>query len=227
MDINAILPYLKHPDDENEPSFFIENNWLLDKNSTSKYKLVNTLIDFEGTLVNQSQEPSPEKSLLFQLNRIFSQNIDFIILTSLFAGGGIGFKRLRKRLIQWYASLKAEPVLFLEPEDKHLLSSIGAENCITVMDLEHRNVIPKLDSLPDLNASFENIPIKSESFNIIISYFVLEHVKNPQCHFKELSRILKPGGHLIVAGPGDVYPSHRIPYNYYNLTRYSYQEMIN
>lgn len=29
-----------------------------------------------------------------------------------------------------------------------------------------------------------------------------------------------------MGGPGDVYPSHRVPYNFFNVTRYGYQEMF-
>jgi SAM-dependent methyltransferase len=55
---------------------------------------------------------------------------------------------------------------------------------------------------------------------------VLEHVADPRQHVRELERILKPGGYVIIGGPGDVYPSHRIPYNYFNIIRYGYFEMF-
>jgi hypothetical protein len=43
---------------------------------------------------------------------------------------------------------------------------------------------------------------------------------------QEVARILKPGGYLILSGPGDIYPSHRVPHNYFNVIRYGYWEMF-
>jgi hypothetical protein len=85
----------------------------------------------------------------------------------------------------------------------------------------------KLDyKIPNLNASLEQLPIQASSIQNLVSYFVVEHGKHPKHHFMEIERILEPGGYVILGGPGDVYPSHRIPYDYFNITRYGYYEMF-
>ncbi len=42
------------------------------------------------------------------------------------------------------------------------------------------------------------LPIKAESADLVTLRFVVEHLKNVEEDFAEVSRILKPGGHLIV-----------------------------
>ena len=56
-----------------------------------------------------------------------------------------------------------------------------------------------------LSASFvsnvECIPLKSNSIDIAVSNMVLEHLERPWLFFKEIGRILKPSGYLIVMTP--------------------------
>jgi ubiquinone/menaquinone biosynthesis C-methylase UbiE len=46
-----------------------------------------------------------------------------------------------------------------------------------------------------------NLPYKSGSFDIVISSEVIEHVFNPEEFVKELSRVVKKGGSLIITTP--------------------------
>jgi SAM-dependent methyltransferase len=63
----------------------------------------------------------------------------------------------------------------------------------------------------------EVLPFKSESFDIIFSLAVLEHVKNPfQCS-EEIIRVLKKGGLLVAVVPF-LQPYHGYPDHYYNMT---------
>ncbi len=226
MKIDKCLHFLKHPDSNAEAEFAIENNFLVDKNSQKKYPIINNMVDFSESNIADEMISHNKKGLLFKLNTLFAQHLEVRILTSIFTGGGITFSSGRRKIKKWFDWAANDITLFLEPEDRAILSHVGPENCITVSDLNSRNVLPGQDSYPDLNASFEQIPIKSNSFQNIISLFVVEHVKSPQKHFEELKRMLKPGGYLIVAGPGDVYPSHRKPFNYFNVTRFGYLELI-
>jgi len=58
----------------------------------------------------------------------------------------------------------------------------------------HKNIIK-------LSADLEQIPFKDNSFDLILNLFVLEHVSNLELVVKELMRVLKPKGKLIVAIP--------------------------
>lgn len=184
------------------------------------------MIDFVGINMDDGDGIHDPKSIFFKLNTWFSRHIDGKILMSIFASGGVGFMKVKKKIKTWLLQVAQDETLFLEPEDKSLLSFIGHENCLSVEALASKNILPASEAYPDVNAAMEKIPIKSNSFQNIVSYFVIEHVKDPRQHFKELARILKPGGYLILGGPGDVYPSHRVPYNYFNIIRFGYYEMI-
>ncbi len=49
----------------------------------------------------------------------------------------------------------------------------------------------------DLNA----VPFKDEAFDVIVMCHVAEHLETPARVFRELSRVLRPGGHLLVLTP--------------------------
>ena len=50
----------------------------------------------------------------------------------------------------------------------------------------------------DLNAP---LPCPDASFDAIISTEVIEHLENPRAVFREFSRLLRPGGHLLLTTP--------------------------
>ena len=224
MKTEQYLPLLKHPELDERAEFIIRDGFLTDKKSEKKYPIIKKMIDFQASV--KTDDSDVKKGLMFKLNTVFSKYLDFMIQTSFFAGGGVGFINVRKKTKQWIDLVTKDKTLFLEPDDKRLLSYIGPEKCLTVEDLASRNVMPMAEDYPNLNASHEQLPIRSSSFQNLISFFVVEHVKNPRRHFSEIERILKPGGYVILSGPGDVYPSHRVPYNYFNIIRYGYHEMF-
>lgn len=218
------LHYLKHPGPDENAEFIIKEGYLSDIATDRKYPIIDNMINFQHSVLTDDGEI--KKGLMFKLNTIFSKYLDFYILTSFFAGGGVGFMNAKKKVIQWVKQEAKDKTLFIEPEEKSILSYIGSEKCLTVEDLDCRNVMPLPKDYPDINASYEALPIQSSSFQNIISYFVIEHTKHPRQHLTEIERILKPGGYAILCGPGDVYPSHRVPYNYFNIIRYGYHEMF-
>jgi ubiquinone/menaquinone biosynthesis C-methylase UbiE len=58
--------------------------------------------------------------------------------------------------------------------------------------------------LPDLRrvaATADAIPLLDNTFDVVISAWVLEHLANPAQTFSEVSRILKPGGVFIFLAP--------------------------
>ncbi len=55
-------------------------------------------------------------------------------------------------------------------------------------------------------ANLENLPFENNSIDVIVSQFVLEHVENPEKVFKELFRVLKPGGVFIFLTPNMLNP---------------------
>lgn len=83
---------------------------------------------------------------------------------------------------------------------KQLLES-GYEGSLTCAD-----ILPRPDSLPhaiqwiqaDLN---DPISATDNSFDVIVSTEVIEHLENPRAAFREFSRLLRPAGTLLVTTP--------------------------
>lgn len=226
MKIGNCLSLLKHPDSDSEPDFNIKDGCLVDKNSDKTYPMINNMVDFLGIDVSGEDSSVNQNGIMFKINTHFSRKLDYKILTSVFAAGGIGFSNAKRKIRQWIDQVARDTTLFMQPEDKSLVSYIGPDSCLTIDDLTNRNVLPVETDYPNLNASLEQLPIQASSIQNLVSYFVVEHGKHPRHHFMEIERILEPGGYVILGGPGDVCPSHRIPYDYFNITRYGYYEMF-
>ena len=47
----------------------------------------------------------------------------------------------------------------------------------------------------------EQLPFEADSFDLVVSEYVLEHVERPEAAFAEVGRVLKPGGHVIALTP--------------------------
>ncbi|HNP18924.1 MAG TPA: methyltransferase domain-containing protein [Fulvivirga sp.] len=68
---------------------------------------------------------------------------------------------------------------------------------------------PVLDKLgtqyPDVTFIHDNIPplnkVADDSFDVIISFQVIEHIKNDKLFLQEIKRVLKPGGQALLTTP--------------------------
>jgi SAM-dependent methyltransferase len=74
-----------------------------------------------------------------------------------------------------------------------------------------------IDMACDLN---QKIPIDSSKFDTIICTDVLEHIAEPSLLMSEISRMLKPGGTLILGVPF-YYCLHEVPHDYYRYTSFA------
>lgn len=63
-------------------------------------------------------------------------------------------------------------------------------------------------------SSATKLPFKDESFERVIASEVLEHIKNDKKAISEISRILKPGGRVIITVPNKNYPFFWDPINW-------------
>jgi SAM-dependent methyltransferase len=57
-----------------------------------------------------------------------------------------------------------------------------------------------------LCASGENLPFPGETFSVILSHEVLEHVQDDQISMREMVRVLQPGGRILIFVPNRGYP---------------------
>lgn len=76
---------------------------------------------------------------------------------------------------------------------------------------------PYLDYEFDLN---KPIPLAAGIFDTILATDVLEHIADPFLLWQEISRLLSPGGHVIVTVPF-LYGIHEMPHDYYRYTEFA------
>lgn len=79
-----------------------------------------------------------------------------------------------------------------------------------------------LDIVSDITA----IPEPDASFDAVLCSEVLEHLPHPELALKEFSRLLKPGGSLIISAPfGSL--THFAPYHFSSgFNRYYYEKLL-
>lgn len=52
-----------------------------------------------------------------------------------------------------------------------------------------------------IEGDLENIPLKNDSVDVLLTNFVLEHIKSPETFFKEVNRVMKTNGIFIIWTP--------------------------
>ena len=55
--------------------------------------------------------------------------------------------------------------------------------------------------MPVVRGRGEHLPFAAGSFDLIVCLWVLEHLDEPEAVFKEVRRVLKPGGHFVFLTP--------------------------
>ncbi len=69
----------------------------------------------------------------------------------------------------------------------------------------------------DVLARGEALPFRDDAFDTILCTEVLEHTVDPFEAMREISRLLAPGGYLLLSVPF-LYPVHEAPHDYWRLT---------
>lgn len=78
----------------------------------------------------------------------------------------------------------------------------------------------------DIVSDITNIPEENNSFDAILCIAVIEHIPDPMAAFCEFSRLLKPGGKLIISAPF-ASTTHFAPFHFYSgFTRYFYSKHL-
>lgn len=77
-------------------------------------------------------------------------------------------------------------------------------------------------SRPDVVCSALDLPFRDNHFDTVVSTEVLEHVPDPLRAMREMRRVLKPGGFLVLSAPMH-WPRHEVPYDFF---RYPYDGLL-
>jgi len=76
-------------------------------------------------------------------------------------------------------------------------------------------------------ADIKPLPFEDESFDVIVTFQVLEHLADPKFFISQLKRILKKDGILFIATPNRDSRLLRIqhPWNHHHIKEYSFEEI--
>lgn len=69
----------------------------------------------------------------------------------------------------------------------------------------------------DVQGDGLDLPFRSDTFSLVLSQAVLEHVTDPQRYLDEIVRVLQPGGLLYIEA-AFLQPVHMAPMHYQNFT---------
>lgn len=100
-------------------------------------------------------------------------------------------------------------------ENKEITSYVG-------LDIE--TALSYDDVQPDVLWNGVTMPFENDTFDVVLSTEVLEHILNPDVYLLEVKRVLKPGGIFFFTVPF-LMSLHEIPHDYYRYTPYAL-EMI-
>lgn len=79
------------------------------------------------------------------------------------------------------------------------------------------DVIERVQGIIDVFGDGHVLPVRDASFDTVLSFEVLEHVDDPERCVAEISRVLRPGGRLLMTVPFSA-PLHQMPYDFRRFT---------
>ena len=78
---------------------------------------------------------------------------------------------------------------------------------VDAFDIEHERARSARETgIPALAAATERIPFAADSFDAVLSHEVLEHVADDRLAMREMLRVTKPGGRILLFCPNRWYP---------------------
>lgn len=82
-----------------------------------------------------------------------------------------------------------------------------------------------VDDCPDVSAFGEALPFADQTFDLIVCIQVLEHVNDPHQVIREISRVLCPGGVVLLSTHGTMF-YHPTPNDYWRWTQTGLQKIF-
>lgn len=107
------------------------------------------------------------------------------------------------QLVEEYVPSKDSIILECAPATGLLMKQLrdrGYKN-LHGADIDNYLSDPKLCELKTLDFSFESLPWPNASFDAILSFETIEHMENPYFFIREMRRVLKPDGILVLSMP--------------------------
>lgn len=87
------------------------------------------------------------------------------------------------------------------------------------------DVVQSSEQKVDILCDATNIPLNSDSFDVVLCAQVLEHVFDHKALISEAYRLLKDDGIFIVSAPF-IWEHHEEPFDFYRFTRFGFQKLL-
>ena len=193
-----------------------KNGWLIEPLNATSY--ITSILEKQSLLKKDKQtiHARVKKHCLenFEWPTIASKYVDTLISYSPSQAHRTGFSPTSNR------KNKAEKILIILEEalgksvenlkildigtgNGEISSFIGKTNHVTSVDIYDSRQVAENFNFSLCN---ESLPFKPESFDIVISNHVIEHVTNQQLHISEIKRVLNNKGVLYLATPNRLWP---------------------
>ena len=118
---------------------------------------------------------------------------------------------LLKARIGWLNIARMEHRSILEAIARHSVSMCGPLLDVGCGEKPYRHLFPHIDNYIgvdsffcesiDLRANACNLPFKDGAFGTVLVTQVLFEIRQPETFFREIYRILRPGGHVLMTEP--------------------------
>ncbi|MCA9973403.1 MAG: methyltransferase domain-containing protein [Anaerolineales bacterium] len=131
---------------------------------------------------------------------------------------------------QWFA-LREEPALLrdIARQAEGVVLDVGAgtqairpflsPHCRYVSLDYYQTAAEWYGTRPQIFGDGQQLPMKAGSIDVVLLLDVLEHLPRPEACLAEISRVLRPGGRLILQVPF-LYPLHDEPFDFHRWTRH-------
>jgi glycosyltransferase involved in cell wall biosynthesis/SAM-dependent methyltransferase len=93
------------------------------------------------------------------------------------------------------------------------------------VDPRHLNAEYLKFELADIYSDIHSLPFADDTFDLVFSQAVFEHVAQPFEAARELIRVTRPGG-VILTEVAFMQPLHAVPYHYFNMTPWGVEELF-
>jgi SAM-dependent methyltransferase len=96
--------------------------------------------------------------------------------------------------------------------------------CTEYIGLDHPATLHGLREVEVVGDAL-GLPFGGESFDSVVSFQVMEHVREPQLFLSEAYRVMKRGGTALLTTPF-MWGEHEQPHDYYRYTRYGLRYLV-
>jgi SAM-dependent methyltransferase len=131
--------------------------------------------------------------------------------------------RLNRGKVRRFAPLYRGRLLDVGCGSKPYLDDIGPL-VDEYVGLEHPETMHDRDRV-DVWGDATALPFEDDSFDTVVSFHVLEHVDDPWAAVREIHRVLRPGGHVVLGLPF-MWGLHEAPRDFYRFTEFGLRHVL-